>query len=355
MANVAVEINVGPEFRDLVVEGLEIGDSIVVVFQFASIRADLFRVLRVLPLLRLQFDDLSGPKVGENAVTTDDLLDLVEAPLESMHSTNSNMVLGCAASVLVLDGSVLTKDVAIADSVNLVARVAVLVFVFVEPEGESALGILLLHPFGCKGNAEKSSEESTDIVGGIDATDMAHKGWTCQPLRDGLAPFHNSILDSILQKKHKGLLGDLVSGIGGGRTRNDTDPYDDGTETPLLLLSRWSVGKEAGRVDGRPVNLPSLDQVTNLGTDSFPDTIERGVKDSTERLDRDMGVSAGGLGEGCSEEIRTVNEFRVVAVPGDAVIVGSPLVLIGGVLGDNSGTASKSEGREIGRHCRHVS
>jgi hypothetical protein len=25
--------------------------------------------------------------------------------------------------------------------------------------------------------------------------------------------------------------------------------------------------------------------------------------------------------EGCSEEIRTVNEFRVVAVPGNAVIV----------------------------------
>jgi hypothetical protein len=79
------------------------------------------------------------------------------------------------------------------------------------------------------------------------------------------------------------------------------------------------VGEEAGRVDGRSVNLPSLDQVTNLGTDSVPDTIERGVKDSTERLDRDMGVSGDGLGEGCSEEIRTVNEFRVVAVPSDAI------------------------------------
>jgi hypothetical protein len=78
--------------------------------------------------------------------------------------------------------------------------------------------ILLLHPFGRKGNAEKSSEEATDIVGGIVAADMAHKGWTCQPLRDGLAPFHNSILDSILQEKRKDLLGDLVGGIGGGRT-----------------------------------------------------------------------------------------------------------------------------------------
>jgi len=303
VANVAVEVNVGPISRDFVVQGLEIGDSLVLVFQVALIRADRSRVRRVLLLLRLQFDDLSGPKVGEKAVVTDDLPDLVEAPLESTHSANSNVILGCAASVLVLDGGVLAKDVAIADSVNLVAGVAILVFVFMEPEGESALGILPLHPFGRKGNAEKSSEEATDIVGGVVAVDMTHKGWTCQPLQDDLAPFHNSILDSILQQKRKDLLGDLVGGIGGGRTRNDTDPYDDGTETPLLLLSRRSMGEESGRVNGRPVNLPSLDQVTNLGTDSVPDTIERGVKNSTERLDRDMGVSADGLGEECSEEI----------------------------------------------------
>jgi len=96
--------------------------------------------------------------------------------------------------VFVLDGGVLAKDVAIADSVNLVAGVAVLVFVFVEPEGESAL----LRPFGRKGNAEKRSEEATDVVGGIVAADMGHKGRTCQPVRDGLAPFHDSILDPIL-------------------------------------------------------------------------------------------------------------------------------------------------------------
>ena len=99
------------------------------------------------------------------------------------------------------------------------------------------------------------------------------------------------------------------------------DPYDDGTETPLRLLSQLCVGEEAGRVNGRPVDLPSLDQVTNLGTDSVPDTIERGVEDSAERLDGDVGVSADGLGEGRSEEIRTVDEVRMVAVPGDAVII----------------------------------
>jgi hypothetical protein len=139
----------------------------------------------------------------------------------------------------------------------------------------------------------------------------------------------------MLPEKRKDLLGDLVGGIGGCRPRNDTDPYDDRTKTPLLLLSRHCVGEEAGWVDGRPVNLPSRDQVNNLGTDSFPDTIERGVIDSMERLDRDMAVSAVGLGEGCSEEIRPVNEFRVVAVPSAVVVVCSPLVLGGGVHQEN--------------------
>lgn len=343
VANVAVGLNVGPAFRDFAVQGLEIGESLVLTFQFTSLRTDNFRVLRVLPLLRLQFDDLSGQKIGKNVVATGDLPDFVEAPLESTYSANSNVVLGCVISVLVLNGGVLAKDVAIADSINLVTVVAVLFFVFVEPEGESALGIILLHLFARKGNAEKSSEEATDIVGGVGAVYMAHKGWTCQPLHDSLTPFHNNILDSILPEKGKDLLGSLVGGFGGSRIRDDTNPYDDGTETPLLPLSQWFVGEEAGRVDGRPLDLPSLDQVTNLGTDSIPDTIERGAKDSTERLDRDMSEPADWLGEGCSKEIRTVNEHRVVAAPGDAVIVGNPFVLVGGVLRANGGIAGEGE------------
>ena len=108
------------------------------------------------------------------------------------------------------------------------------------------------------------------------------------------------------------------------------------------------MGEEAGGVDGRPVNLPNLDLVTNLGTDIVPDTIERGVKDSTERLDRDMGVSANGLGEECCEEIRMVNEFRVVAVPGDAVIVGSPLVSVGGVLETTMASPARVRAERLG-------
>lgn len=281
MANVAVELDVRPVLSDFIVQGLEISNSLVLVFQLALICMDLFCGFHVLPLLCPQFDDLSGPKVSEDAMVTDGLPDLVETTLESMHSTNLNVVLGCTNSVLILNSGVLAKDMAIADSINLVARVVVLVFVFMEPEGESALGILL-HPFGSKRNTKKSSEEATDIVGGIVAANMAHKGWTCQPLWDSLTPFHNSILDFILQKKPKDLLGDLVGSIGGGRTRNDTNPYDNRTKTPLLLLSQWSMGEKAGRVNRRPFNLPSLDQVTNLGTNSVPNTIEWGVKNSTE-------------------------------------------------------------------------
>ena len=120
VADVAVKINIRPVFSDFAVEGLEIGDGLILVFQVLSIRVDLFRFL---PLVRLQFDYLLGPKVGENAVVTDDLLDLVEAPLQLTYFTNSNVVLGCTTSLFVLDGGVLTKDVAIADSVNLVAWV----------------------------------------------------------------------------------------------------------------------------------------------------------------------------------------------------------------------------------------
>lgn len=98
-----------------------------------------------------------------------------------------------------------------------------------------------------------------------------------------------------------------MGGIGGGRTGKDADPDDDRTESPLCLLSRRSVGKEAGRVDGRVVDLVGLDQVTDLGADSVPDTIQRGVEDSAERLDGEMGVSANGPREGLSKVVQTVN------------------------------------------------
>ena len=80
-----------------------------------------------------------------------------------------------------------------------------------EPEGKSALGTIRLHAFDRKGNAEKSGEEKTDMVGGIGAVDIAQKGWTCQPLQDGLTLFHDNIFDFMLPEKRKNLLGDLLA------------------------------------------------------------------------------------------------------------------------------------------------
>ena len=208
------------------------------------------------------------------------------------------MVHGCAAFVLVIDGGVLAQDVAITDSENLVAEVAVVVFVLVEPERKSALGILLLHSLSRKGNAKRSSEEATNMMGGIAAVDMAHKGGTCEPLWDRLAPFYSNILDFVLQQEREDLSGDLVGDIGGGRTRNDADPYDDGTETPLLLLSQRCVGEEAGTVDGRPVNLPCLDQVTNMGTDRVPTPLSGVSKTPRSDLTGRWACLPTGLGKG---------------------------------------------------------
>lgn len=44
-----------------------------------------------------------------------------------------------------------------------------------------------------------------------------------------------------------------------------------------------------------------------------------------------------------------VHEFRVVAVPNNAVVIHRPLVLIRGVLGDNGGIGGDGAGRAIGQ------
>ena len=82
---------------------------------------------------------VQGLKLGNNGLPNFD-----EAPLEVTLSAQSNVVLGCAVSVLVRDRGVLAKYMAIADPVDFAAEVSILVFVFVEPEGESTLTIIIL-------------------------------------------------------------------------------------------------------------------------------------------------------------------------------------------------------------------
>jgi hypothetical protein len=70
------------------VEGLEIGNSVGLVVQFTLHRLDLPHVLHVLRLLRPQVDDISGPKVSENAVMSNGLGDLVRgrAGIDAFHT-----------------------------------------------------------------------------------------------------------------------------------------------------------------------------------------------------------------------------------------------------------------------------
>lgn len=123
MPNVAVELDV--EFRDVVVEGLEISDSFGLIFQLALLRLDCSCVL--LPLLRLPFNNFSGTRVGKDTTISNGLCDLVDAALGSTHSTHSNVVHGCATFVLVIDGDVLAQDVAVTDSINFIAGITILV------------------------------------------------------------------------------------------------------------------------------------------------------------------------------------------------------------------------------------
>ena len=125
---------------------------------------------------------------------------------------------------------------------------------------------------------------------------------------------------------------DLVGSVGRGGFRFDTQPYHDRTEKSLLLPA-GRVGEEAGCADGGTGNLLDCDQLNNLETDRVPDGDERGAINPAHRLDGCMGESVDGLGEGGSAKIGPVDKYRVVAVRGDAVVVGSSLVFGGGVLG----------------------
>jgi hypothetical protein len=213
----------------------------------------------------------------------------------------------------------------------------------------TALDILLLHSFGRNGKPEKSGEEATDIVGGIVAADMAHEGWTCQPLRDGLTPFHNSIINPILQEKRENLLGDLVGGMGGGRTRNDTDPYDDGPRLPFSSSpSGPRVKKRAGSTDDQLIFQALIR--SRISGPTLSQTPLSGVS-KTPRSDL-TGIWAY-LPTGLRKSVVRKSE-RVVAVPGDAVVVGSPLVPVGCVLGDEGGIAGEGESGEIGKPRRHI-
>lgn len=104
----------------------------------------------------------------------------------------------------------------------------------------------------------------------------------CRHPRDCLVPLYLDVLDSILLEKFKDVLGYFVGGVGGGRARVDPNPDHNGTGSPPPILF---VSDEASETN-RDRKLPIFHQLTNLGTDSAPDVVERGAKDSTNGLGR---------------------------------------------------------------------
>lgn len=115
------------------------------------------------------------------------------------------------------------------------------------------------------------------------------------------------------------------------------------------------MSEETSSIDGRPFDPSSLDKVFNLWANGVPDLIERRVEHAMGGLSRDMGKSALGLWEGGGEEVRTINEFWVVAVVArESVIVHLSLVLVGSVWRNIADIAGDTGGGGDGRLDRRI-
>ena len=92
----------------------------------------------------------------------------------------------------------------------------------------------------------------------------------------------------------------------GGGSGVNRDPNHDGTDSVLPILA---VGDETSCLHRRIANLPSFQVLTDLRSDTVPDSVKRRVEDAIHGLGREMGVSALGDGEWIIEEVRAVEEF----------------------------------------------
>ena len=81
------------------------------------------------------------------------------------------------------------------------------------------------------------------------------------------------------------------------------------------------MGDETSCLDGRVLNLPSFQELADLGSNSALDSVERRVEDSIDCLGGETRVSALGHGEGIFEEIWAVEVGMVGMVRRDIVVV----------------------------------
>jgi hypothetical protein len=294
VADIALKGYVRPVLHNVYMELLEFGNGFILLVQQALVLRHHLHVRWALISIRLKSDDLASKNISVKYMTINSPCDLVETTLEAMHPADVNVILGCSALEHVVDGGVLPKNMTVADPVHLVAGITLFVLVLVHPQGQSALGVAHFHTLGGKWNSEKSSEESPNVVGGINYVGMTHQWKACKLLQDSLSPFHLNVLNTILPQKSKDLLRGVVGGVGRGQTRLDANPNYDRSESSFLLLSWRTVSEKAGRVNGGPRDIPRLDDVANLGTDNVPDFVQLRIKDSANRFYREIWKSADG-------------------------------------------------------------
>ena len=111
--------------------------------------------------------------------------------------------------------SILAEDVAIANGEDLGARVA-LVLVLVEEQRDAPLSISDLPNHTNDRHAERSSQEATDVVVGVDVGGDAQKGCARQLLYGSLIPFDHHTLGSIGLEKSKNVWGSVIRVLCGG-------------------------------------------------------------------------------------------------------------------------------------------
>lgn len=247
-------------------------------------------------------------------------LDLIEATLEATGTSQSDMLGRCAGVLkLIRDGGVFAEDMAVTNSENPGAGVAVLVLVLTEEEGDATLSILVLPLRGS--NAKPCCQKPTNIVGGVSVLGDTQKGWTGQLLHNALEPLYHSTVHFVSFENSENVRRSEVcvmgcsSGIG-------PDPDNNRTDTVLSVLA---MGYKTSCMDARVTNLPLFQHVPDLGGDSVPDRVERRVEDSVSSLGRDVLNAVHWTGKRSDEIVRPVKELR--RVDRDTVVVGGLLPL----------------------------
>ena len=273
--NVTIEIFLRPVQHSVGMEGREVVDGLGLSIQAPLLYLDRSDGVGGL-LLHPQIGDLPRQDLSSHSTISDLISSLVDAAIESTISADSDMTYSCAASMLVVDGGVLSRNVAVCDAKDLVAGFAVLAEILMELKSESALVVSFVQVLGGEWNTVKRDEEAANIVSNIRAVNSGQdgggggtRGVTCQPLEKQLIPLHHDTLDSFALQEGKNLLGGIVSRFRRGSTGFDLYPNDDRTKTPLPSFFR-QVSNESSRVDGRQADFSGLD-VHNLEAENNPD------------------------------------------------------------------------------------